>query len=177
MDRDEALKLFSGGRPGLGEWNRRRREGEEIPDLGHADLSDADLSDANLSHANLSDANLSGANLEVADLARDAVFGLGRLIVPGLPRTSQLTPQLFVKWTTKYAAKPEACQSVVGESRAPESPAQPDLAAIVAAVLKQLEGNTVGKPDVVEVVEKPAFPIHPQTRCVDLSGKRYDAIA
>ena len=33
MDRDEALKLLKGGWQGIGEWNRRRSEGETIPHL------------------------------------------------------------------------------------------------------------------------------------------------
>jgi len=78
MDRDEALRLLMGGKPGVQEWNQRRESGEEIPDLSGADLDHANLSDANLSHANLgganlngvdlSDANLSGANLDYAIL-------------------------------------------------------------------------------------------------------------
>jgi predicted phosphodiesterase len=54
--------------------------------------------------------------------------------------------------------------------------ARPDLAAIVAAVLKQLEGNPSGKPEVVEQAPIP-FPVHPQTRCVDLAGKKYERTA
>ena len=38
MDRDEVLKLLKGGLKGITEWDRRRKAGEEIPDLG-ADFS------------------------------------------------------------------------------------------------------------------------------------------
>ena len=38
MDRNEALRLLKGGSEGVAEWNRRRKAGEEIPDLG-ADFS------------------------------------------------------------------------------------------------------------------------------------------
>jgi uncharacterized protein YjbI with pentapeptide repeats len=78
MDHDDALKLLKGGSEGIVEWNRRREEGEQIPDLTDTDLTDTDLSNANLSSANLSGAvltdahlrgaNLSGANLSGADL-------------------------------------------------------------------------------------------------------------
>jgi len=43
MDLDEALKLLRGGEDGVKEWNRRRDEGEEIPDLIEAYLY-ADIS-------------------------------------------------------------------------------------------------------------------------------------
>jgi len=73
MDRDEALKLLRGGEDGVKEWNRRRKEGEEIPNLNGADLSGAilrhaDLDRADLSHANLSGAILIGAHFGNADL-------------------------------------------------------------------------------------------------------------
>jgi hypothetical protein len=63
MDRDEALRLLRGGRDGVEEWNRRREEGEETPDLIHANLIRADLSNADLRGADLRGANLWGANL------------------------------------------------------------------------------------------------------------------
>jgi uncharacterized protein YjbI with pentapeptide repeats len=53
MDREEALKLLSGGPQGIEEWNRRVKEQEEIPDLGEADLIGADLSRAVLRRADL----------------------------------------------------------------------------------------------------------------------------
>jgi uncharacterized protein YjbI with pentapeptide repeats len=78
MDREEAIKLLGNPRIGIAEWNRRRADGEEIPDLRSVNLSDASLFEANLSGANLSEAtlywvnlseaNLSGANLSEADL-------------------------------------------------------------------------------------------------------------
>jgi hypothetical protein len=88
MDRDEALKLLSGGREGIHEFNLRRAAGEKIPDLtgtNHRDaylrganlsaanlvdaiLIDANLVEVNLSNANLRRANLSGANLRTANL-------------------------------------------------------------------------------------------------------------
>src|SRR4051794_37808909 len=73
MDREEALRLLHDGAEGVAEWNRRRAEGEKIPELRGAKLSwaklnSANLSGANLSGADLSRANLSGANLSGADL-------------------------------------------------------------------------------------------------------------
>jgi hypothetical protein len=99
MDRDEALKLLKGGEGGIAEWNRRREDGREIPDvsaddlrafnlrraylrliyprpanlrganLSAADLRGAYLTEANLSGANLFEANLSGVNLFEANLS------------------------------------------------------------------------------------------------------------
>ena len=76
MDRDEALKLLSGG--GVIEWNRRRAGGEEIPSLEGANLSRADLRDANLSRADLRDANCRDADLSTAYL-RDANLSYANL--------------------------------------------------------------------------------------------------
>ncbi len=69
MDRDQALKLLKGGEDGVEEWNRRRGEGEEIPDLGEANLHEANLSGADLRGANLRDTNLRGADLLGANLS------------------------------------------------------------------------------------------------------------
>jgi hypothetical protein len=74
MDRDEALKLLTGGPNGIAEWNRRRQAGEEIPDLNRAALSETDLRTANLRGASLYEANLSRANLSEANL-REANLG------------------------------------------------------------------------------------------------------
>lgn len=41
-------ELLRGGPEGIREWNRRRSEGERIPDLRDADLSDTDLNGAHL---------------------------------------------------------------------------------------------------------------------------------
>ncbi len=68
MDLDEALRLLRGGTEGVTEWNRRRSEGEEIPELTEADLTGANLRGANLTGANLRGANLGGADLLLADL-------------------------------------------------------------------------------------------------------------
>ena len=68
MDREEALKLLRDGSKGSEEWNRRRSEGEDIPNLRDASLRSADLHSANLRSANLRGANLKGANLRNADL-------------------------------------------------------------------------------------------------------------
>jgi hypothetical protein len=62
MDRDEAIKLLKGGEEAIDEWNRRRKVGEEIPDMSGAELSGVLLSTANLSGANLREAQLIGAN-------------------------------------------------------------------------------------------------------------------
>src|SRR5512135_1402038 len=63
MDRDEALRLLEGGPEGVAEWNRRRKAGEGIPNLGGANLGGANLCRANLFEADLSEADLRGANL------------------------------------------------------------------------------------------------------------------
>jgi hypothetical protein len=85
MDHDEALKLLKDGPKGVGEWNRRRITGEEIPylsraDLSHAQLIGADLSEtklfgAQLSGVDLSHAQLIGADLSRADLSRADLSG------------------------------------------------------------------------------------------------------
>jgi hypothetical protein len=36
MNRDEAIRLLKGGEEGVGEWNRRREDGETIPTLAKA---------------------------------------------------------------------------------------------------------------------------------------------
>jgi hypothetical protein len=52
VDRDEALRLLRGGEDGVREWNQRRRQGEEIPDLLRADLRGAkDLTQAQIEWA------------------------------------------------------------------------------------------------------------------------------
>lgn len=84
--------------------------------------------------------------------------------------------ELGIDWATvaKYAAKPGPATA-----QAVDPQVKPDLAAIVAAVIKQMSGNIAGKPDVVEVVEQAPIqlPVHPQSRCVDLSGKKYERTA
>jgi hypothetical protein len=70
MERDEAIKLLKGGEDGVREWNRRREDGEAIPNLDEASLDEANLSGANLREADLLRVNLSGANLFEADLSR-----------------------------------------------------------------------------------------------------------
>jgi uncharacterized protein YjbI with pentapeptide repeats len=80
MDRDEAIRLLQGGYEEIAEWNRRRANGEEVPDLSGASISDAnllalDVSELNLigEHlivADLRGANLSGGNFSRADLRR-----------------------------------------------------------------------------------------------------------
>jgi hypothetical protein len=90
MDRDEAIKMLTGGHEGIAKWNRRLRADEDIPDLsaahlsgadlsgaylGRADLSRADLSRADLSGAYLKGANLSEAHLSEADLSRAHLKG------------------------------------------------------------------------------------------------------
>jgi uncharacterized protein YjbI with pentapeptide repeats len=68
VNRDDAIALLTGGPAGIEDWNRRRANGEQIPDFENADLYRADLSGANLSRANLDGANLSKADLSKADL-------------------------------------------------------------------------------------------------------------
>jgi hypothetical protein len=74
VDRDEAVRLLRGGEQGIAEWNRRRSNGEKIPDLRGAvlrgaDLRGADLRGAHLERANLRYPNLTGAVLFQADLS------------------------------------------------------------------------------------------------------------
>jgi hypothetical protein len=68
MDRDQAMGLLRGGWEGIREWNRRRGEGEVIPNLAEADLRGAHLSQADLTWANLSHAKLTGASLSASNL-------------------------------------------------------------------------------------------------------------
>ncbi|MDR3623425.1 MAG: toll/interleukin-1 receptor domain-containing protein [Paludisphaera borealis] len=96
MDRDEALRLLTGGEEGVRKWNEHRRGGGEIPrlvdtplreadlirayllsgaDLSGADLVGADLSEADLVGADLSGADLSGADLSEADLVGADLIG------------------------------------------------------------------------------------------------------
>jgi uncharacterized protein YjbI with pentapeptide repeats len=71
MDRDEAIRLLTGGKEGIAEWNGRR---EIMPgifqeaDLSGSSLRGADLSGANLHGAKLREADLRGAKLTRADL-------------------------------------------------------------------------------------------------------------
>src|SRR2546423_1096997 len=64
MDRDEALEMLRGGLEGIREWNRRRANGQRIPDL--TVLKSADLSHSNLARAHLSRTVLDGADLSGA---------------------------------------------------------------------------------------------------------------
>jgi uncharacterized protein YjbI with pentapeptide repeats len=73
MDRDEAIRLLTGGPDGVREWNERRGRGEDIPDLSYADLNGADLRGADLNGADLHgvqfrEADLRGVQLREADL-------------------------------------------------------------------------------------------------------------
>ncbi len=92
MTRDEAIKLLRGGQEGIEEWNQRRHDGLQIPNLSGANLADVNLSgfgsgdcepdvgvmafiaaganliEADLSHAVFANANLDGANLKGANL-------------------------------------------------------------------------------------------------------------
>ena len=61
MERDEALKLLRGGKDGVREWNRRRDEGEEIPELNNSSLNGAKLHFANLKVGSLANALLDAA--------------------------------------------------------------------------------------------------------------------
>src|SRR5437016_2749703 len=112
MDRDEAIRLLGGGRQGIAEWNRRRGDGETIPDLSGASLSGAGLGgaflsmadlrwamliDANLRGADLHGAEFNGTDLRGADLAecrcRDTVFSAVNLSeVKGLESVRHMGP-------------------------------------------------------------------------------------
>jgi hypothetical protein len=73
VDRDEAIRMLKGGEDGVREWNQRRKQGEEIPDLSRAHLRGADLRRADLRGAVLSEAVLRRADLRGAVL-RGAVL-------------------------------------------------------------------------------------------------------
>jgi len=75
MDQDEALRLLRGGREGIREWNRRRKDGEEVPDLSGVDLNGAALAGAMLAGVQLSNADLHGADLNNADLRGAVLIG------------------------------------------------------------------------------------------------------
>jgi uncharacterized protein YjbI with pentapeptide repeats len=68
MNREESLKLLTGGKEGIEEWNQWRHSGEQTPDLRGADLRGADLCGTDIMGADLSDADLQGANLREAHL-------------------------------------------------------------------------------------------------------------
>lgn len=68
MTQEDALRMLRDGPEGLKEWNQRRKDAEEIPDLSGVDLSGANLAGAMLGGAMLSNADLHGANLQEADL-------------------------------------------------------------------------------------------------------------
>ena len=68
ISRDEALELLRSGEKGVTEWNRRRKEREDIPDLSKTNLEREYLIGANLSNAVLDGASLRGAKLSHADL-------------------------------------------------------------------------------------------------------------
>ncbi len=70
MDRQEALKLLRGGNYGIMEWNRRRENGERIPDLSGVNLSGLVLTKVNLSEANLSRATIDKAVLHVSNFSK-----------------------------------------------------------------------------------------------------------
>jgi uncharacterized protein YjbI with pentapeptide repeats len=75
MNRDEAIRLLTGGQVGILEWNRRRAEGEGVPNLDNVDLNDAELREANLTYLELKGANLWTAKLQVADLSYSDLSG------------------------------------------------------------------------------------------------------
>ena len=78
MNREEALKLLRGGEEGVKDWNRRRKAGEDIPNLNEAGLVEAHLDGADLRGADLTLANRSGADPHEADLHRaDAPYPVG----------------------------------------------------------------------------------------------------
>jgi uncharacterized protein YjbI with pentapeptide repeats len=68
MDRDEAIRLLTGGPDGIREWNEWRGRHEDIPALSEADLRRAHLIGADLRGALLGEADLRGANLGFACL-------------------------------------------------------------------------------------------------------------
>lgn len=68
MNRDEAVGLLRGGPEAVKKWNRRREEGEVVPDLSGVDLTEVDLSHANLCGVRLTGATLRSANLSFAYL-------------------------------------------------------------------------------------------------------------
>jgi hypothetical protein len=75
MERDEAIRLLTGGPDGVHEWNQRREQGEDIPDLRGAVLRGAVLRGAVLIEAVLSRVDLRGAVLRGADLSEAVLIG------------------------------------------------------------------------------------------------------
>lgn len=75
MERDEALRLLKGGPDGITEWNRRRKDGEAIPDLTKATLANVNLTNVNLTGTILTDATLANATLTSAALAQADLRG------------------------------------------------------------------------------------------------------
>ena len=68
MEKNEATAMLRRGPEGVADWNQRRRNGEQVPDLSNVRLDAINLSGANLSGANLSRAKLNSAILALADL-------------------------------------------------------------------------------------------------------------
>ena len=89
--------MLRGGEDRVKEWNRRRREGEEIPDLYGEDLRGANLGGADLSEAKLSEAKLRGADFSHVRLGRTA-FTLKFLFIRQLGDVAEEpgSAQLFV---------------------------------------------------------------------------------
>ncbi|HOW19588.1 MAG TPA: pentapeptide repeat-containing protein [Phycisphaerae bacterium] len=75
MNQEEALRLLRGGREGIREWNHRRKDGEDVPDLSGIDLSGAALAGAMLGGVQLSNADLHAADLNNADLQAAVLIG------------------------------------------------------------------------------------------------------
>ncbi len=75
MTREEAERLLGLGIAGVGEWNRRRAEGDPVPSLREVDVSSADLTGINLSGVRLLGGCFMGANLTNADCRGAVLFG------------------------------------------------------------------------------------------------------
>lgn len=119
------------------------------------------------------------AGTAINDTVKQDVF---RMLASGASK-AEVSRQLGIDWGTvaKYASKGRqgaaSRQSDEGPFVSVESPTTPDMAAIVAEVMRQMGGNQAAKPDVVEVVEAPAFPVVPKSRIVDLSGRQFERVA
>lgn len=85
MERDEAIRLLTAGHRGVREWNQRRIDGAQVPDLRGVilqgmdlhgvDLQLVDLQGARLDRADLRYAKLIGLNLTDATLIRASLDG------------------------------------------------------------------------------------------------------
>lgn len=124
------------------------------------------------------------AGTAINDTVKQDVF---RMLASGASK-AEVSRQLGIDWGTvaKYASKGRPGVASRQSDEGPfvsaaniQAPTTIDLATIIAEVVRRMNGSQANKPDVVEVVAQAPvkLPVHPQSRCVDLSGKQYERTA